>query len=47
MIDTLIPATLEDYPKIQNMARFYVYEMSHECGLNSTDWASPADELDA
>jgi predicted acetyltransferase len=41
----LIPATLEDYPAIQNMARFYVYEMSRECGLHSADWACPADGL--
>ena len=41
----LIPATLTDYPSIQNMARFYVYEMSRECGLNSLDWACPADGL--
>lgn len=41
----LIPATLTDYPTIQNMARFYVYDMSRECGLHSTDWACPADGL--
>lgn len=41
----LIPATLDDYPAIQNMTRFYVYEMSRECGLNSSDWACPADGL--
>lgn len=41
----LIPATLDDYPSIQNMARFYVYDMSRECGLNSADWACPADGL--
>ena len=45
MTAKLIPATLEDYPTIQNMARFYVYEMSRECGLNSIDWACPADGL--
>lgn len=41
----IIPATLADYPTIQNMARFYVYDMSRECGLNSTDWACPDDGL--
>ena len=41
----LIPASLDDYPTVQNMARFYVYEMSRECGLNSTDWACPTDGL--
>ena len=45
MTAKLIPATIDDYPAIQNMARFYVYEMSRECGLNSTDWACPADGL--
>jgi len=45
MIPKLIPATIDDYPVIQNMARFYVYEMSRECGLNSTDWVCPADGL--
>ncbi len=44
-IPTLIPVTLADYPTVQNMARFYVYEMSRECGLNSIDWACPADGL--
>ncbi|WP_454783756.1 GNAT family N-acetyltransferase [Legionella sp. WA2024007413] len=41
----LVQATLEDYPTIQNMARFYVYDMSKECGFNSTDWNIPADGL--
>ncbi len=41
----LIKATLNDYPAVQNMARFYVYEMSRECGLSSLDWACPADGL--
>ncbi len=41
----LIPTTLSDYPVVQNMARFYVYEMSRDCGLDSSDWACPADGL--
>jgi predicted acetyltransferase len=41
----LISATLADYPTVQNMARFYVYEMSRECGLQSIDWACPSDGL--
>lgn len=41
----LTKATLLDYPTIQNMARFYVYEMSRECGLNDKDWAIPPDGL--
>ncbi len=39
------PATLNDYPTIQNMARFYVYDLSRECGHTSNDWAIPADGL--
>ncbi|HAT7072039.1 TPA: GNAT family N-acetyltransferase [Legionella pneumophila] len=41
----ITPANLADYPTIQNLARFYVYEMSGECGLKSSDWACPADGL--
>lgn len=41
----LIPATIKDYPVIQNMARFYVYDLSRYCGLDSVDWAIPADGL--
>ncbi len=41
----IISATLADYHTIQNMARFYVYEMSRTCGLNSMDWACPDDGL--
>ena len=39
----IIPATLEDYPTIQNMARFYVYDISRSCGFISHDWALPSD----
>lgn len=38
-------ATLDDYPIIQNMARFYVYELSRDCGFISEDWALPPDGL--
>lgn len=38
-------ATLVDYPIIQNMARFYVYDLSRQCGFISQDWAIPADGL--
>lgn len=38
-------ATLDDYPTIQNMARFYVYELSRDCGFISDDWALPSDGL--
>jgi predicted acetyltransferase len=41
----LIKANLSDYPIIQNMARFYVYEMSRYCGLNEAGWALPPDGL--
>ncbi len=41
----LSQATLVDYPVIQNMARFYVYDLSRECGFISEDWACPADGL--
>lgn len=41
----LINATIDDYPIIQNMARFYVYDMSRYCGFISEDWACPEDGL--
>lgn len=41
----ITPATVSDYPMIQNMARFYVYDLSRECGFISNDWALPADGL--
>ena len=41
----LCKATLTDYPLIQNMARFYVYDMSRFCGFISDDWACPVDGL--
>lgn len=41
----LIKATLDDYPVIQNMARFYLYDMSRYCGFISDEWACPADGL--
>jgi predicted acetyltransferase len=41
----LIQATLADYPIIQNMARFYVYDLSRSCGFISMEWACPDDGL--
>ena len=41
----IIPATLSDYPIIQNMARFYVYDFSRYCGFISKDWEIPEDGL--
>lgn len=40
----IIPASLSDYPRIQNMARFYVYEMSRYCG-SLEGWEMPEDGL--
>jgi len=42
---TLVTATLEDYPTIQNMGRFYVYDMSRYCGFISDEWNLPIDGL--
>ena len=41
----LIPASMIDYPTIQNMARFYVYDMSRYCGFISEDWSCPKNGL--
>ncbi|MGN6671636.1 MAG: GNAT family N-acetyltransferase [Candidatus Nucleicultricaceae bacterium] len=41
----LQPATFNDYPIIQNIARFYVYDLSRSCGFISSDWAIPKDGL--
>lgn len=40
----LIPATLSDYPTIQNMGRFYVYDMSEYLG-EEEGWEMPEDGL--
>ena len=42
---SIIKATMDDYPCIQNMARFYVYDISRECGSISSDWAIPENGL--
>jgi predicted acetyltransferase/RimJ/RimL family protein N-acetyltransferase len=42
---SVIKATVDDYPRIQSMARFYVYDLSRECGSISSDWAMPEDGL--
>jgi len=42
---SIIHATLDDYPCIQNMARFYLYDLSRDCGSISSDWAIPEDGL--
>lgn len=41
----LIKATMNDYPVIQNMARFYVYELSRYCGFISDEWSCPSDGM--
>jgi len=41
---TLKKATMLDYPMIQNMARFYVYDLSRECGVEE-GWEIPKDGL--
>ncbi|MBX3710218.1 MAG: GNAT family N-acetyltransferase [Gammaproteobacteria bacterium] len=40
----LVPAPLKDYPTIQNMARFYVYDMSQYLG-GEAGWECPEDGL--
>ena len=41
----LIKATMADYPVVQNMARFYAYDMSRYCGFTSSEWNFPKDGL--
>lgn len=41
---TLIPAAIEHYPIIQNMARFYVYDMSEYLG-HEEGWEIPENGL--
>jgi predicted acetyltransferase/GNAT superfamily N-acetyltransferase len=42
---TLIKATMNDYPVIQNLACFYVYELSRYCGFISDEWSCPSDGM--
>jgi predicted acetyltransferase len=42
---SIIPATIADYQVIQNMARFYVYDISRECGFISSKWDMSANGL--
>lgn len=42
---TLIKATINDYPVIQNMGRFYVYDLSRFCGQAYEGWEFPANGL--
>lgn len=45
LMPTLQLATLDDYETIQNMARFYAYDMSRECGFIADEWAFPKNGL--
>ena len=40
----MVAATLADYPAFQNLARFYVYDMSRYCG-GLSGWECPDDGL--
>jgi predicted acetyltransferase len=40
----IVPATLADYPALQNLARFYVYDISRYCG-GLPGWDCPEDGL--
>jgi hypothetical protein len=40
----LVQAIINDHPTVQNMARFYVYDMSRSCG-HLPDWECPDDGL--
>jgi predicted acetyltransferase len=40
----LIQASLSDYPTVQNLARFYAYDLSRSCG-DAPGWEFPADGL--
>lgn len=42
---SIVPASMDDYTCIQNMARFYVYDLSRECGSISSDWSMPKNGL--
>lgn len=41
----VVKATIQDYPIIQNLARFYVYDLSRFCGFISDEWKCPEDGL--
>jgi predicted acetyltransferase len=41
----IVPATIEAYPIIQNMARFYLYDMTRYCAVISDEWNIPKDGL--
>jgi len=41
----VVPANKKDHAIIQNLARFYVYDLSRECGFISKDWNMPEKSL--
>ena len=41
----LIPADITHYECIQNLARFYVYDMSNQCGQTLSGWECPENGL--
>lgn len=43
---SIIPATKEQIPVVQNMARFYAYDLSKSCGFYQLfDWSFPENGL--
>lgn len=42
LMPVIIPATFADYPTIQKMWPFYVYDLGRECGF-AKDWKCPTD----
>lgn len=42
---SLTEAGIDAYPLIQNMAKYYVYDLSKECGHISNDWRLPESGL--
>lgn len=41
----LIPASIADYPIIQNLGRFYIYELSRHCGIPYNAFKCPENGL--
>ena len=45
MKSEVIIATIDDYDVINNLARFYIYDMSRYCGTHSKTWSIPNNGL--
>jgi predicted acetyltransferase len=41
----VLQAEIKDHSVIQNMARFYVYDMAKYCGFDRKEWSMPDDGL--